>query len=336
MTRLFDDSLQKLRLRVRLFDEIVKYNPSGYNAEGHYVLDEWTDISDIGKCFNHTRLSYRDYLTVETQYVQTATELLIMSGCKYITVVYYDLGYEVSEDSVVVNDRIPHNHPLSTANVIGELGHVYGHGRLSITQFRLMLRLVLRGYVGCAFVNRAKEVQVDVGWDYYMHVYAPRIYYPELFYIARKHGLYCSPRSGYSLSGTKWDSVFEKWIRWLSEGMTTDISSCDFALFMSGNDSEASELWSAFYLGLRAAAYLKCGIKVAMRFNYDMLPQDAPVSVQELVESSPLPKSIGIVKYKGSKASIFANVQIYKECTACSIYTVYSAFSEGKHMLLVC
>jgi hypothetical protein len=48
---------------------ITKYNPDKRNEKGHYKVEEWTSISDIGKEFNETKFTYQDYISMEDKYI---------------------------------------------------------------------------------------------------------------------------------------------------------------------------------------------------------------------------------------------------------------------------
>ena len=60
---------------------ITKYNPALRNEDGWYMPDDWTDWSDIGKIYNGNMLGAREYLEVETKYIEIVTKIL-----KYKTV----------------------------------------------------------------------------------------------------------------------------------------------------------------------------------------------------------------------------------------------------------
>ena len=50
--------------------QISKYDPKHLNAEGNFSdLDEWTDISEVGKIFDNEKFQLVDYLSIEKQYI---------------------------------------------------------------------------------------------------------------------------------------------------------------------------------------------------------------------------------------------------------------------------
>ena len=55
---------------------ISKYSPNLRDIQGHYVLNDWTDYSDIGSTFNGKRLSKQAYFRVERAYLGVVSDML--------------------------------------------------------------------------------------------------------------------------------------------------------------------------------------------------------------------------------------------------------------------
>ena len=146
--------------------EIVKYPPEGYDDNGVYCRDEWTDFSDIGKAFGGVVLTREDYLEVENRYDECAVEIIEASQCKYMTI-GYDGDYQ-------------------------NKGYRY-KDRIKGDQLRDVLRAILRNETWCVLVNLKHKVQIDFGWDYYMHVICP-LEENRLRHIVESHNLYLNPR----------------------------------------------------------------------------------------------------------------------------------------------
>ena len=72
------------------YHEVAKYSPKGYNSNGVYEKDEWTDISDIGKEFNGRILHKAEYLKIENSYIQCARQIMSESQCSYLTIGYIE------------------------------------------------------------------------------------------------------------------------------------------------------------------------------------------------------------------------------------------------------
>lgn len=148
-------------------NEIVKYSPEGYGLDGTYCKDEWTDFSDIGKIFNGKVFTKAEYIEIERRYIECAIEIISESQCKYLTIGYID-------------------------NCLNKKGYRY-KSRIYISQIPNVLQDMLRNKVWCVLVNLKNNVQIDIGWDYYMHVICP-IEKERLKLIVESHKLYLNPR----------------------------------------------------------------------------------------------------------------------------------------------
>ena len=168
--------------------EIVKYSPDMYNHEGVCVVDDWTSCSQIGDEFGGKILTFEEYMRVEDSFVSVFKEVLIESGCKYITLFSFDM---------IKSIRVPRHYcyklRLSTKGILAELGIVKSGSRYSIEKATLLFRLSLRNVLDCFFINKGKGIQFDVGYDYYVHLYS----YMELAVlrsIVSRHHLFLNPR----------------------------------------------------------------------------------------------------------------------------------------------
>lgn len=151
----------------RRTNEIVKYPPEGYDENGVYCRDEWTDFSDIGKSFNGVLLTKEAYMEIENRYIECAVEIMEASKCTYLTIGYVK---NYKNKGCRYKDRV--NKEL----------------------VRDVLRDILRNKVWCVLVNLKHKVQIDFGWDYYMHVICP-LEENRLRHIVESHNLYLNPRS---------------------------------------------------------------------------------------------------------------------------------------------
>ena len=147
-------------------NDVVKYSPDGYNEQGVYCRDEWSSICDIGRTFSGVTLTEDDYLEVENNYINCAVDIMTQSGCKYLTI-----GY--------IQD---YNH----------IGYKY-KSRITKDQLATILRDMLRENIYCVLVNLKHKVMIDVGYDYYMHIFCP-IDNLKLKILVESHNLYLNPR----------------------------------------------------------------------------------------------------------------------------------------------
>ncbi len=170
-------------------NEIVKYSPSMYNHEGICVVEDWTSCSQIGDEFNGEFLTVEEYMRVENSFVEVFKEVLINASCRYITLFSFD---------PIKTIRTPRHFcrelRVSTNNILAELGPVKSGARYSIEKAALLFRLSLRNILDCFFINKDKRIQFDVGYDYYVHLYAD-LDESILRSIVSKHGLFLNPRS---------------------------------------------------------------------------------------------------------------------------------------------
>lgn len=162
--------------------EIVKYQPQ-YYKDGVYTKDEWISVSDIGRSFDGEVLTKEEYLRVESAYVDTVKELLEISGVKFLTVVNPCNFYMLRAKALKKENK-------ALYQVVSSL--MEGQ-RIVVSKIDTVLKACLRELFWCALVNEAKKVQVDVGYDYYLHFHS-RLPEETISKIARSHGLYCNPR----------------------------------------------------------------------------------------------------------------------------------------------
>jgi hypothetical protein len=43
---------------------VTKYDPENRDAEGNYLIDEWTSFSDVGRTFSGKELTEQEYFQV--------------------------------------------------------------------------------------------------------------------------------------------------------------------------------------------------------------------------------------------------------------------------------
>jgi hypothetical protein len=162
--------------------EIVKYQPQYYKNRV-YTKNEWISVSDIGRSFDGVVLTKEEYLRIESAYVDTVKELLEVSGVKFLTIVNPDTFYLRREKAFNKENK-------AIYQIVSSLKEGQ---RITASKIDTVLKACLRELFWCALVNETKKVQVDVGYDYYLHFYS-RLPEKTISEIARNHGLYCNPR----------------------------------------------------------------------------------------------------------------------------------------------
>ena len=162
--------------------EIVKYQPQ-YYKDRVYTKNEWVSVSDIGRCFDGEVLTKEEYLRVESAYIDTVKELFEVSGVKFLTIV----------DPITFNVRREKAFNKENKAMYQIVSSLKEGKRIATCKIDTVLKACLRELFWCALVNETKKVQVDVGYDYYLHFYS-RLPEETISKIARCHGLYCNPR----------------------------------------------------------------------------------------------------------------------------------------------
>ena len=163
--------------------EIVKYQPQ-YYKDGVYTKNEWISVSDIGESFDGEVLTKEEYLMVESAYVDTVKELVEVSGVKFLTIVGPDTTFYPRRTKACNKEN------KAMYQVVSSLKEGQ---RIAVSKIDTVLKACLRELFWCALVNEAKKMQVDVGYDYYLHFHS-RLPEETISKIARSHGLYCNPR----------------------------------------------------------------------------------------------------------------------------------------------
>lgn len=145
---------------------ISKYDPAHRDPEGHYLLEEWTSFSDIGKVFQGELLTFDFYEQIEKAHLQTAQEFLRESGVREL---------------LITSPENHHQHSI--------LGISFDTGvQLSGSKLEHVMRDILRERWWCKL--EASACFIHFGWDYYMYIGVPDKC-DRAQRMARELGLYC-------------------------------------------------------------------------------------------------------------------------------------------------
>ncbi|MCR9011129.1 hypothetical protein [Gabonibacter chumensis] len=168
--------------------EIVKYNPAFYNEDSVYCKDEWTSVSDIGKCFNGKVLTQEEYFAVENNYIDAVCEILQVVGADSLTIEYIEKQDEWIEEQMV-NSKIPEQDfqllPIAKSLKQGQT--------MSVNKFCNAARLCLREYIYAIFSSQSCNLKIKFGYDYYMYIECP-LCKEKLSDITARHSLFLDPR----------------------------------------------------------------------------------------------------------------------------------------------
>ncbi len=123
---------------------ITKYNPKNRNTKGHYLLDEWTSFSDVGKLFCGKYLTQNAYSKIENAYLDVIVYYLKSAKIRYLNISYHH--FEVLKPKKIKNHKL-----------------------VTLIQARKILKHNLRDYYWCQ-LEVPNKLAIHVGYDYYMYL----------------------------------------------------------------------------------------------------------------------------------------------------------------------
>lgn len=168
--------------------EIVKYSPDGYDSHGSYQNEEWTSISDVGCVYPDGIFTFQDYLQVEDRYVNSVMEIMRISGAKYLTIVYLESSPQEIDDWYSQSTFRKENVQLYAFAKTLHQGK-----RIFITDIPLVVKLCLRECLYAILINLKQKLQIDFGYDYYMHIHT-QADEKIIREIAYRNNLFVNPR----------------------------------------------------------------------------------------------------------------------------------------------
>lgn len=168
--------------------EIVKYSPCFYDVNGVYHKNEWTSCSEIGTFFDGKKLTAEEYFTTENNYIDTACEIIRVTGSTCMKVEYLEKDEEWIEKQMNASKIREQNLLLLPTALKVKQGDL-----LSIIEFSEVARLCLREYLYGEFVDINYRLRIIFGYDYYMSIESD-LDNGVLKRIANKHSLFFDPR----------------------------------------------------------------------------------------------------------------------------------------------
>jgi len=134
----------------------TKYNPALRNSQGHYLADEWTTFSDIGKIYSGKKLTYEHYLSVENLYVASAIDFLSDAGLTSLRVTELE------------NQRLAQVNP-NQLHGIASNPSLLKLGSIVSDDLEDVIRMNLREVLWCKLTETSR-FYLHFGWDYYMYI----------------------------------------------------------------------------------------------------------------------------------------------------------------------
>lgn len=138
---------------------ITKFDPHFRDRRGHYVREEWTDVSQIGQSIGGRVFTVDEYLNVESKYVNAVTAFLTETGVASVQVC------SLQVDLDFCNWLRPNG-----LDDLAYLVHSIFEGRdLCVDDVGLVLRGILRGIIWCTLEAPRKAYVCYVG-DMYLNI----------------------------------------------------------------------------------------------------------------------------------------------------------------------
>lgn len=139
---------------------VTKYNPIFRDKNGAYQKDDWTDYSDVGKCFSGYVLTAEEYYRVENNYIMMCIDVWERQGCPTVHV-------ENVENDCFMD--VP-----KTLNDKAELSRIIK----GILENQFWAKLVGNNFF------------IHFGWDFYMYI-GTKLEQSVMSNLALSHHLFC-------------------------------------------------------------------------------------------------------------------------------------------------
>ena len=152
---------------------ITKYNPAYRNEEGHYLRDEWTSVSEIGKSYQGEILTLNDYLQVEKAYVDTVMKFLEVYQIERVRLIHLETyGLDNVDKTSPLYDPSFDTIPLAEDMLV------------TIDQIPIVCKMALRDYIYCQLIT--EDFFVQFGDDYYLYIGANSIQQEALHFASEQ------------------------------------------------------------------------------------------------------------------------------------------------------
>lgn len=136
----------------------TKYDPARRDNQGHYTVNEFTSVSDVGKTFDGYKVTAEDYVFAEDAYVSCVMRLLDVSHVNVLRI----CELEDKKGGAFVDSEVERLRPAV-------LGTVYEGMVVSGEALGKSVRMALREIIWCKLIGD-NGVYVNFGYDYYMYM----------------------------------------------------------------------------------------------------------------------------------------------------------------------
>lgn len=164
---------------------VTKYNPINRNEHGHYVVDEWTSVSDIGETFLDIPLTVDEYFRIESLYVDAVLEIMSCNGIEKLKVRDLENRWNrwnsrMTKKSNKKMERFLERNPardriININRKLEKLSKKINNNQyLARSQISDVIRLNLREDTWCRLEYEDKMF-VHFGYDYYMYIGSDKV-----------------------------------------------------------------------------------------------------------------------------------------------------------------
>ena len=131
------------------------------NADGRYMLDEWTCTSEVGNVFNGAEFKREEYFAIEAKYVAAVLEFLRSESISRLRVI--DLETRFTKDYLLEKEN-----EWLVSDTFHEI-ELNEDQSLNFLQLKTVIQMNLRGFLSCRLeINETFGLRF--GWDYYMYI----------------------------------------------------------------------------------------------------------------------------------------------------------------------
>lgn len=140
---------------------VTKYNPLNRAPNGVYLLDEWTDFSDIGKTFAGNVFTAEEYKIVEDNYIGMCLAIWEKSGCPKLSI----HSIEIYDECAAVPQNV--EKPQQLTMVIQEILENQVWAKLECCKLFFHFGWDYYMYIG---TDMDRTVLEDCAWQFHLFV----------------------------------------------------------------------------------------------------------------------------------------------------------------------
>lgn len=140
---------------------ITKYNPEKRNAEGHYLVDEWTCPSEVGTTFDDLKFEEAEYFEIESKYISSVVKLLKSKFINRLRVVNFNSNYMAEYLTDIDNIWLLDNRFTEI--------ELFEDKSVNLSQIEIIIKMILRNFMSCS-LEIDGEFSLHFGYDFYMYI----------------------------------------------------------------------------------------------------------------------------------------------------------------------